>query len=136
MNGKKLQGDPLNLHFTFAYWVFNESTLRDVQTNTVFAASSKDIVALDYFTGKIVANYEDLFVDLPAQRNVQALFSGPSDVHVCVDNTVYTMYNSRYNVYKQFIIKRWATTACRPTAIARMPLCPCSSTRRPRRSAR
>ena len=105
VNGKKLQGDPLNLHFTFAYWVFNESTLRDVQTNTVFAASSKDIVALDYFTGKIVANYEDLFVDLPAQRNVQALFSGPSDVHVCVDNTVYTMYNSRYNVYKQFIIK-------------------------------
>ena len=105
VNGKKLQGDPLNLHFTFAYWVFNESTLRDVQTNAVFAASSKDIVALDYFTGKIVANYEDLFVDLPAQRNVQALFSGPSDVHVCVDNTVYTMYNSRYNVYKQFIIK-------------------------------
>ena len=76
-----------------------------MQTNAVFAASSGDIVALDYFTGKIVANYEDLFVDLPSQRKVQAMFSGPSDVHVCVDNTVYTMYNSRYNIYKQFIIK-------------------------------
>lgn len=105
VNGRKMQGDPLNLHFTLYYWVFNESTLADVQTNAVFAASSGDIVALDYFTGKIVAGYEDLFVDQPANRNVQSLFSGPSDVHVCVDNTVYTMYNSRYNIYKQFIIK-------------------------------
>ena len=105
VNGRKMQGDPLNLHFTLYYWVFDESSLRDVQTNAVFAASSSDIVALEYFTGKIVADYESLFVDLPANRNVQALFSGPSDVHVCVDNTVYTMYNSRYNIYKQFIIK-------------------------------
>ncbi len=105
MNGRKMQGDPLNLHFTLYYWVFNESTLQDVQTNAVFAASSGDIVALDYFTGKIVAGYENLFVDLPAKRDVQAMFAGPSDVHVCVDNTVYTMYNSRYNIYKQFIIK-------------------------------
>ena len=105
VNGRKMQGDPLNLHFTLEYWVFNESTLRDVQTTTVFAASSGDIVALDYFTGKIVAGYDDLFVDLPAHRNVQAMFAGPSDVHVCVDNTVYTMFNSRYNIYKQFIIK-------------------------------
>lgn len=105
VNGRKMQGDPLNLHFTLYYWVFDESTLRDVQTNAVFAASSSDIVALDYFTGKIVANYEDLFVDLPAKRNVQSLFAGPSDVHACIDNTVYTMYNSRYSMYKQFIVK-------------------------------
>ncbi|MBR1463308.1 MAG: hypothetical protein IJ604_08055 [Prevotella sp.] len=105
VNGRKMQGDPLNLHFTLYYWVFDESTLRDVQTNAVFAASSSDIVALDYFTGKIVAGYEDLFVDLPAKRDVQSLFAGPSDVHVCIDNTVYTMYNSRYSMYKQFIIK-------------------------------
>lgn len=83
VNGRKMQGDPLNLHFTLYYWVFDESSLRDVQTNAVFAASSSDVVALDYFTGKIVADYESLFADLPAHRNVQALFSGPSDVHVC-----------------------------------------------------
>lgn len=124
-NGRKMQGDPLNLHFTFAYWVFNESTLRDVQTNAVFAASSGDIVALDYFTGKIVANYEDLFVDLPSQRKVQAMFSGPSDVHVCVDNTVYTLYNSRYSVYKQFIIKTlgdYSLSPYRHSSHATLPL--------------
>lgn len=104
-NGYSMKGEPLNLHFTHSFWHFDPNSQKDVLTSTVFVASTEDIVAIDYFTGQILSQYEDLFVDKPEQRNVRALFAGPSDVHVYVDNTVYTMYNSKYTIYKQFIIK-------------------------------
>lgn len=103
--GSRMKGKPLNLFFTHSFWHFDETSLRDVRTNAVFAASEGDIVALDYFTGRVLSKYEDLFVEQPANRIVRDMFSGPSDVHVYVDNTVYTMYNASYSVYKQFVLK-------------------------------
>ncbi|MGI6814531.1 PKD-like family lipoprotein [Bacteroides sp. KG123] len=104
-NGSRMKGKPLNLFFTNTFWRLDQSTQRDVRTNAVFAASTEDIVAIDYFTGKILSKYEDLFVDKPVNRKVHDMFAGPSDVHVYVDSVVYTMLNATYAVYKQFVIK-------------------------------
>lgn len=105
VNGRSLPGAPVNLHYTPYFWTFNEATLTDETIGSVFVASAEDVVALDYFTGAILSNYEDLFVELPAQRRVQSMFAGPSDVHVCVDNVVWTMFNATSWKYYQFILK-------------------------------
>ena len=105
INGRNLAGSPLNLHYTPNFWTFNEATLDDENIGSVFVASTEDVVALDYFTGTILSNYEDLFVEQPAHRRVQAMFAGPSDVHVCVDDVVWTMFNATSWKYYQFVIK-------------------------------
>ena len=104
-NGHHLQGAAQNLYFTINYWNFNTATLRDTRVNAVFVASNKDLAVLDYFTGKIIRGYEELFVEEPARREVRDMFAGPSDVHVYVGDNVYTLFNSRYDVYKQFVLK-------------------------------
>ena len=104
-NGRHLQGTAVDLYFNFSYWRFDEVNKRDKRGNAVFVASSKDLMAVDYFTGKTILDYDGLFVDKPAKREVHAMFAGPSDVHVYVDNTVYTLFFSRYDIYKQFILK-------------------------------
>ena len=115
-NGHHLQGAAQNLYFTINYWNFNTATLRDTRVNAVFVASNKDLAVLDYFTGKIIRGYEELFVEEPARREVRDMFAGPSDVHVYVGDNVYTLFNSRYDVYKQFVLKTlgnynlWART--------------------------
>ncbi|WP_081784171.1 PKD-like family lipoprotein [Hoylesella enoeca] len=104
-NGHHLQGTGQNLYFTFNYWDFDESAQRDKRVNAVFVASSKDLAALDYFTGKIIRDYDHLFIEAPSRREVRDMFAGPSDVHVYVGDNIYTLFNSRYDVYKQFVIK-------------------------------
>lgn len=104
-NGYHLQGSAVDLYFNFSYWRFDEVNKRDKRGNAVFVASSKDLMAVDYFTGKTILDYDGLFVDKPAKREIHAMFAGPSDVHVYVGNTVYTLFFSRYDVYKQFILK-------------------------------
>ena len=104
-NGRRMAGSPLGLMYTPSFWTFSEALLEDELTSAVFVASSGDVVALDYFTGQILSRYEDLFIELPPQRRVQTVFAGPSDVHVCIDGVVYTMFNSAYNKYKQFVLK-------------------------------
>lgn len=104
-NGHHLQGLAQNLYFTFCYWDFDESTQKDKRVNAVFIASRNDLAALDYFTGKIIRGYDALFIDKPTRREVHSMFAGPSDVHVYAGDHIYTLFNSRYDIYKQFIIK-------------------------------
>lgn len=104
-NGRRLAGQPLNLIYTPSFWTFDEASLDDELASTVFVASTGDIVALDYFTGRVLSAYEDLFMERPLQRVVTTMFPGPSDIHVCVDGVVYTMFNSVYTKYKQFVLK-------------------------------
>lgn len=104
-NQKRMKGNPVDIFFTRNFWHFDKNTRRDVRTNAVFVASGEDIIAIDYFTGNILSDYEQLFKDQPRNRKVRAMFAGSSDIHVYVDSTVYTMYNSSYTVIKQFIFK-------------------------------
>ena len=105
-NGKALQGKAVDLAYTPNYFVFDPSTDTDINHNAVFLASEEDLVAVDYYTGKVLMTYEDLFMEQPAQRKVEAIFKGASDVHLLADGELYTMPISRYTPhYRQFIIK-------------------------------
>ena len=104
-NGKRLSGEALNLDFTSNFWRFDTDKLTDVRLEAVFVASSSDLAAIDYFTGRIVSGYDDLFVDAPRNHEVRDMFKGPSDTHVYVDGYIYTMYHSKYSIYNQFVIK-------------------------------
>lgn len=105
-NGKALQGEAVDLAYTPNYFVFDPSTDTDVNHSVVFLASDEDLVAVDYYTGKVLMTYEDLFMEQPAQRKVEAIFKGASDVHLLADGELYTMPISKYTPhYRQFLIK-------------------------------
>ena len=103
-NGHHLAGTAVNLAQTDSYWDFDEGSKTDKRCSAVFVASKNDLAAIDFFTGRIIRGFNDLFMDVP-KREVRDLFTGPSDIHVYVDGHVYTLYNSKYSVYKQFVIK-------------------------------
>lgn len=104
-NGRHLAGAAVGLDFTSSYWTFDEKSQRDKRVEAVFLAAGKDLVVVDYFTGRILSDYDALFIDKPARREVKAIFQGPSDTHVVVDEQVYSMYHSKYDIYSQFLIK-------------------------------
>ena len=105
INGRNLPGEPVDMNFTPNFWVFDEKAETDNKTNAVFIASGKDVVCVDYFTGKFISEYNDLFFDAPKATTVNYLFHGVSDTHVVVDNVIYTMPNMKYDHYRQFAIK-------------------------------
>ena len=104
-NGQRLNGEALNVDYTSNFWKFNADKQTDERVSAVFVASKGDIAALDYFTGRIISNYNQLFVEAPAKHEVRGMFKGPSDTHVYVDGHIYTMYHSKYSIYNQFVIK-------------------------------
>ena len=105
VNGRALQGQPVDMTFTPNYWVYDEKSEKDLATNAVFVASGNDVVCLDYFTGGFLSEYDKLFFDAPAKTKVDYLFKGVSDTHVVIDNVIYTMPNMKYDHYRQFAIK-------------------------------
>ena len=118
-NGKTLAGNAVDLAYTTNYFVFDASTDTDINKSVVFLGSEKDLVAVDLFTGKILRTYEDLFYELPAQRKIQAVFKGASDVHLLADGSLYTMPISRYTPhYKQFVIKHEGDYVLSPYRVA------------------
>lgn len=118
-NGKTLVGNPVDLAYTPNYFVFDASTDTDINKSVVFLGSEEDLMVVDLFTGKILCTYEDLFYEFPAQRKVQAVFKGASDVHLLADGSLYTMPISRYTPhYKQFVIKHGGDYVLSPYRIA------------------
>ena len=104
-NGKALAGKALDMSYTNYYRVYDPVTSTDELTKAVFVGSSEDLVVMDFFTGRIIRNFEELFYETPKHQTVQALFRGASDTHVIVDNQLYTMPNMRYSSYRQFAIQ-------------------------------
>lgn len=105
-NGVALQGKPVDLAYTPNYFVFDPKTDTDVNHNIVVLTSESDIMFVDYFTGKVLKTYDELFMEAPANRSVQGVFKGASDVHLIADGKLYTMPISRYTPhYRQFIIQ-------------------------------
>lgn len=105
VNGVQLDGEAVGLHFTSYYWDFDAVSQKDRRTEAVFLAAKNDLVVVDYFTGRIIRDYDKLFIDKPARKEVLSIFAGPSDTHVCIGGNVYTMYNSKYDIYNQFLLK-------------------------------
>ena len=94
-NGVALQGKPVDLAYTPNYFVFDPKTDTDVNHNIVVLTSESDIMFVDYFTGKVLKTYDELFMEAPANRSVQGVFKGASDVHLIADGKLYTMPISR-----------------------------------------
>ncbi|MBQ8889572.1 MAG: hypothetical protein IJY59_08820 [Bacteroidaceae bacterium] len=118
-NGKTLTGNAVDLAYTTNYFVFDASTDTDVNKSVVFLGSEEDLMVVDLFTGKILRTYEDLFYEFPAQRKIQAVFKGASDVHLLADGSLYTMPISRYTPhYKQFVIKHGGDYVLSPYRVA------------------
>ncbi len=118
-NGKALQGKPVDLAYTKNYFVFDPTTDTDVNNTVVFLASENDLAVIDYFTGKQLKGYEDLFMEMPAQRSIQGIFKGASDVHLIADNQLYTMPVTSYTPhYRQFIIKHLGNYMLSPYRVA------------------
>ena len=118
-NGKTLMGKPVDLAYTNNYFVFDASTDTDVNQSVVFLGSEEDLMAIDLFTGKVLRTYEDLFYEQPAQRKIQGIFKGASDVHLIADGFLYTMPISRYTPhYRQFIIKHEGDYQLSPYRVA------------------
>lgn len=105
INGTRLAGEAVGLNFTPYYWDFDAKTKQDRRTEAVFLAAKNDLVVVDYFTGRILRNYDELFIDRPVRREVKSIFRGPSDTHVDVGGNVYTMYHSSEDVFNRFLVK-------------------------------
>lgn len=105
VNGRSLAGKAVDMSFTMNYWLYDEEKESSVKANTVFAASENDLVALDYYSAKIVNDYDHLFFEAPKRKKIDYLFRGASDTHVVVDGELYTMPNMKSDPYRQFVIK-------------------------------
>lgn len=106
INGKQMAGAPVSLAFTLYYSDFDSITNTNVKINSVFVASEQDIVALDYYSGKLIRDYDGMFYEFPKNRKVSHLFNGPSDIHAIVDNRIYTIPAISSGAhYTQFSIK-------------------------------
>lgn len=105
-SGKCLQGKAIDLAYTQNFFVFDPTTDTDVNHKSVFLTSEEDLVVVDYYTGQVLREYDDMFIDMPAQRKIQGIFKGANDIHLVADGEVYTLPTTSYTPhYRQFIIK-------------------------------
>lgn len=105
-SGKGLQGKALDLAYAPNFFVFDPSTDVDVNHKSVFLTSEEDLVVVDYFTGQVLREYDEMFMELPAQRSVQGIFKGANDIHIVADGDLYTLPTTSYTPhYRQFIIR-------------------------------
>ncbi len=124
-NGRILQGKAVDMVYTNYFWVYDETAEKDVITKGIFVAGENDIVCLDFFTGKVLSDFENLFFEMPVKKEIKSMFRGVSDTHVLIDNALYTMPNMQYAHYKQFVLKHlgnYSLSACRNASGWSLPL--------------
>lgn len=124
-NGKMLAGEAIDMSYTDYFWMYDETLERDVMMKGVFVASQHDVVCLDFFTGKVLSDFEELFFEEPARKEIQSMFRGASDTHILIDNILYTMPNMKYAHYKQFVLKHlgdYELSVCRNASGWSLPL--------------
>lgn len=123
--GRGLNGDAVDLAYAPNYFVFDPATDTDVNYKSVFLTSEEDLAVVDYFTGKVLRQYEDMFLDMPAQRKIQGIFKGSNDVHLVADGQLYTLPTTSYTPhYRQFIIKHTGNYSLSPYRVASGWTCP------------
>lgn len=117
--GKGLKGEPVDMAYASNYFIFDPSIDADVNHKTMFITSEEDLMVVDYFTGKVLKQYEDMFLDMPAQRKIQGVFKGSNDVHLVADGQLYTLPTVSYTShYRQFIIKHTGNYSLSPYRVA------------------
>ncbi|MBQ7998330.1 MAG: hypothetical protein IJ296_03285, partial [Bacteroidales bacterium] len=123
--GRGLKGEAVDLAYAPNYFIFDPATDSDINYKTVFLTSEEDLAVVDYFTGKVLRQYEDMFLDMPAQRKIQGIFKGSNDVHLIADGSVYTLPTVSYRpYYRQFIIKHTGNYSLSPYRVASGWTCP------------
>ena len=101
-NGHHLAGSPKGLYYTGTYWDYDSTLKADVKIKVIYVVSGQDIVLLDYYSGKIVKECEQLFYDVPANRNFKDLFLGQTALHLLNNDQIYTIPTGGNGHYKQF----------------------------------
>ncbi len=91
VNGRRLAGEAKNILFELKYAQVDEKDGKVSNAPAVIVGSGKDIGVLDLYTGQFVGEYDKLFYELPANRNVRTVFRGNSALHAYIDNKLYTM---------------------------------------------
>lgn len=118
-NGKAMTGNPVDLAYTPNFFIFDPLTDKNVNNTVVFLTSDNDMAVVDYFTGMVKRTYDDMFAEMPANRSIQAIFKGASDVHLVADGDLYTLPISKYSpYYRQFVIKHTGDYQLSPYRVA------------------
>lgn len=95
--GKLLKGEATAISHNSSYKSWDEANSRYVNTNTLFALSSEDMVALRVNEGTIIRSFEDLFYDTPDVAAPQDIYGGSIDLYMMNDGKMYTIYNMSSN---------------------------------------
>lgn len=101
-NGRCLGGSPQGLYYTGTYWDYDSAQQSDVKIKVIYVVSGQDMVLLDFYSGKIVKECEQLFYEAPVNRNFQDLFRGQTALHLLNNNQIYTVPTGGNGHYKQF----------------------------------
>ena len=95
--GKQLKGEATALSHLSAYKSWDEANSKYVNTNTLFALSSEDMVALRINEGTIIRSFDELFYNTPAVAAPQDIYGGSFDIFMMNDGKMYTIYNMSSN---------------------------------------
>lgn len=90
--GYRMEGEPKN----FAYvgeWDYTNDETNEVEydTKAVFVVSDKDVVAIDFYSGNVLKNFEGLFIDVPTNKKPQNIFQGNQSLFLVNDNHIHLM---------------------------------------------
>lgn len=95
--GRQLKGEATALSHLSAYKSWDEANSRYVNTNTLFALSNEDMVALRVNEGTIIRSFEDLFYNTPDVAAPQDIYGGFTDLYMMNNGKMYTIYNMSSN---------------------------------------
>lgn len=101
-NGHHLAGSPKGLYYTGNYWNYDSLIEAEVKVKVIYVVSGQDIVLLDFYSGKIFKECEELFYEVPANRNFKDIFPGQTALLLPNNDQLYTMPTGGNGYYKQF----------------------------------
>ena len=90
-NGNSLDGSPRNMAFVSDWLNYDEEMDENVITKTVFVASDQEVVAVDFFSGAILRNFDNLFYNKPDVKKPQDVLPALNSVFLVNDNKLYSM---------------------------------------------
>ncbi len=96
-NGKNLKGEACALSHISAYRAWDEGTSSYANTNTLFALSDEDMVAIRIHDGIVVRTFDELFYEVPTVAAPSDIFGGLIDIYAINAGKIYTIYNMMVN---------------------------------------
>lgn len=90
-NGSALEGKPKNIAYVDDWLYFDEKANESVVTKTIFVASEQDVVAVDFFNGSILRNFDHLFYTVPTVKRPQNIFWGVNGVFLVNNDQIHVI---------------------------------------------